>query len=248
MELTGCSALVTGASLGIGRATAVVLARRGVRVWATGLEVEPLLELERLCGATVLAADLSDEHGLSELLGWVGPVDLLVNVAGFGRSEPLQKIDRGETLEMLAVNLAAPIRLTAALAPDMVARGRGHVVNVASIAGSVGVAHEAVYSATKGGLIVFSESVRYELAGSGVGVTVVYPAAVDTSFFARSGRPYTRRFPRLVDPARVAEALVVAVQKNAPEVFVPRWMVVPVRLRGGLPRAFRRAAGSSMRG
>ena len=92
---------------------------------------------------------------------------------------------------MLAVNLAAPIRLTAALAPGMVARGHGHIVNVASIAGWVGVGHEAVYSATKGGLIAFSESVRYELAGTGVGVTVVVPAAV-ADVVLRPPRPRLR--------------------------------------------------------
>ena len=111
----------------------------------------------------------------------------------------------------------------------------------------MGVSHEAVYAASKGGLIAFSESVRYELAGTGVGVTVVVPAAVETSFFARRGRAYTRRFPRPVDPARVAAGLVAAIEGNVAEVFVPRWMVVPARLRGGLPGAFRRAAGRAMR-
>jgi short-subunit dehydrogenase len=248
MDVAGQTALVTGASLGIGRATAIALAHRGAQVKATGLEAQPLIELAQLCGAAVLAADLSAEQELDKLLVWAGPVDLLVNVAGFGRYEALEQIDYADTLEMLAVNLAAPIRLTAALAPGMVERGRGHIVNVASIAGSLGVAHEAVYSASKGGLIAFSESVRYELAGTGVGVTVVVPAAVETSFFARRGRAYARRFPRPVDPARVAAALVAGVERNASEVFVPRWTIVPVRLRGALPGAFRRAARRSMRG
>jgi short-subunit dehydrogenase len=247
MELAGRTALVTGASLGIGRATALALMQRGVRVEATGLEAEPLAELGRSRGIEVLAADLSRADDLDDVLRWAGPVDLLVNVAGFGRYEALAAIDRDATVEMLAVNLAAPIRLTAALAPGMVARGGGHIVNVASIAGYVGVAHEAVYSASKAGLIAFSESVRYELAGSGVGVTVVLPTVVATRFFDQRGRPYARRFPRPVDAARIAAALVAGVERDAAEVFVPRWTEVPARLRGAAPRLFRRAAGRAMR-
>lgn len=211
MELAGRTALVTGASLGIGRATALALERRGVRVKATGLEADALAELARACGAVVLAADLARADGLDEVLRWAGPVDLLVNAAGFGRYEELAAIDRDAALELLAVNLAAPMGLTAALAPAMVARGCGHIVNVASIAGYVGVAHEAVYSASKGGLIAFSESVRYELAGSGVGVTVVLPTVVATRFFEQRGRAYARRFPRPVPAAQVAAALVAGV-------------------------------------
>jgi len=248
MDVAGRTALVTGASLGIGRAVALALARRGARVKATGLEAGPLLELARSCAAGVLAADLGDEDGLERLIEWVGSVDLLVNVAGFGRYQALADVAAEETREMLAVNLAAPIRLTAALAPGMVERGRGRIVYVASIAGVVGVAHEAVYSATKGGLIAFSESVRYELAGSGVGVTVVVPAVVSTSFFARRGAGYARRFPRPLPPARVATRLVVAIERDLSEVYVPRWTVVPARLRGGLPGVFRHAAARSMRG
>ena len=139
------------------------------------------------------------------------------------------------------------MRLSAALAPGMARRGYGRIVNVASIAGFVGVAREAVYSAAKAGLIAFSESTRYEFSGTGVGVTVVVPSAVETSFFARRGQPYGRRLPRPVAATRVAEALVNAVERDVAEVFVPRWTVVPVRLRGGLPGLFRRAASRSMR-
>ena len=195
----------------------------------------------------MLAADLRRPAELERVLEWAGPVDLLVNAAGVGRYEALADVRPGPLDELLTVNLVAPIRLTAALVPAMVARGAGHIVMVASIAGFVGVAHEAVYSASKSGLIAFAESIRYELAGSGVGVTVVVPAAVATGFFARSGHAYERRFPRPVSPARVASALVAAVERGTPEVYLPRWTVLPVRLHGALPRSFRRAAAASMR-
>jgi short-subunit dehydrogenase len=124
----------------------------------------------------------------------------------------------------------------------MVDRGVGHVVNVASIAGHVGVRFEAVYSATKAGLIAFSESLRYELASSGVGVTVVSPGAVRTAFFEREGRPYDRSFPRPVGPERVARAVIRAVERDRPQVFIPRWMAFPAWFHGAWPSLYRRLA------
>ena len=245
MDLAGRTALVTGASSGIGLATALALARRQVCVLATGLESPELAGLQSTAGVRVLAADLGQDEEIERVLAWAGPVDLLVNNAGFGWYGPLTGMAPGSTGDMLHINLAVPLRLTAALVPGMIERGHGHVVNVASIAGYIGVPHEAAYSASKGGLITWSDSARAELAGTGVGVTLVVPAAVDTPFFAREGRPYRRRFPRLVEPAQVAEALVGAVERGAAEVFVPRWIVLPVRRHGGLPRLFERLARPS---
>ena len=185
---------MTGAAGGIGRATAATLAARGARVLATDRDGAPLLPLQRLLGAESFAADLSRAGDVDALLAWAGDrVDVLVNNAGFGRYERLPDVEAARTAELLSVDLEAPIRLTAGLMAPMVRRGSGHIVNVASIAGWVGVAREAVYSAAKGGLIAFSESLRYELAGTGVGVIVVVPAAVATGFFEASGRAYARR-------------------------------------------------------
>jgi short-subunit dehydrogenase len=245
MDLTGRTALVTGASSGIGLATAQVLARRQVRVLATGLESPELACLERTPGVSTLAADLRAEADIERLLAWAGAVDLLVNNAGFGWYGPLTDVEPALVGDLLQIDLAVPMRLTAALVPGMIERGCGHVVNVASIAGYIGVPHEAAYSAAKSGLVTFSSAARVELAGTGVGLTVVVPAAVDTPFFAREGRPYGRRFPRLVDPARVADLLVAAVERGTAEVFVPRWIAFPVRLHGGLPRFFERLARRS---
>jgi len=245
MDLSGRTALVTGASSGIGLATARALARRHVSVLATGLDSPELAALQGSAGVRVLAADLGRDEEIERLLAWAGPVDLLVNNAGFGWYGPLSGMDPGRTGDLLRINLAVPLRLTAALMPGMIERGRGHIVNVASIAGHIGVPHEAVYSASKSGLITFSNSARAELAGTGVGLTLVVPAAVDTPFFAREGRPYDRRMPRLVSPDRVAERLVAAVERGTPEVFVPRWIAFPVRFHGGLPRLFERLARRS---
>ncbi|HMC37215.1 MAG TPA: SDR family oxidoreductase [Actinomycetota bacterium] len=242
MDLTGRTALVTGASSGIGRATAIALARRGVDVKATGRDIASLEALRKDCAAEVLAADLSRADEADRVAHWAGPVDVLVNNAGFGWAGRLSEMDVSQTEELIRVNLAAPIRLAALLVPGMVERGVGHLVNVSSIAGHVGVRFEAVYSATKAGLLAFSESLRYELAGSGVWVTVVSPGAVRTAFFQREGRAYERTFPRPVRAERVADALIRAIEQNRPQVFVPRWMAFPAWLRGAWPGLYRRLA------
>jgi short-subunit dehydrogenase len=112
---------------------------------------------------------------------------------------------------------------------------RGHLVFVTSIAGRMGVADEAVYSASKAGLSTFADAIRLAHAPDGIGVSVVVPGVVDTKFFDRRGRPYDRRSPRPVPAAKVAAALVAAVEHNRPEVFVPAWLRFPARLNGLAP-------------
>jgi short-subunit dehydrogenase len=242
MRIDGSTALVTGASSGIGRAIAMELARRGARVEATGRDAAALESLSRRTGGEWLAADLDRPEEVDRLAEWAEPVDLLVNNAGFGQTIPLQAMDPAIADSMIRVNLLAPIRLTALLVPGMIQRGRGHVVNVASVAGHVGVAGEAVYSATKAGLIALSESLRYEVRSLGVGVTVVSPGVVRTAFFERAGHPYDRRFPRPIRPERVARAVARAVRLRRAQVYVPAWIAFPVWLHGALPWLYRQGA------
>jgi short-subunit dehydrogenase len=242
MRIAGSTALVTGASRGIGRATALELARRGARIKATGRDAAALDDVARRTGGEWLAADLERPEEVDRLAEWADPVDLLVNNAGFGVTVPFQSLDPAAADALIRVNLLAPIRLARLLLPGMIERGAGHIVNVASVAGHVGVAGEAVYSATKAGLIALSESLRYEVRSLGIGVTVVSPGVVRTAFFDRAGHPYDRAFPRLIRPERAARAIARAVRQDRAQVFVPGWIAFPVWLHGAVPWLYRRGA------
>lgn len=229
------TALVTGASSGIGAAVAGLLAERGARVALVGRDKAALAELAGKTGGRTLAGDLIRAGTVADIATWSGPVDLLVCNAGVGWAGTLDDMSEVLIDDMVTVNLTAHLALTRLLLPDMVRARRGHVVFVSSIAGCMGVADEAVYAATKGALRTFADSVRLAVSGTGVGVSVIVPGVVDTPFFARRGRPYDRSRPRPVPAGQVAEALVAAVERGRPEVFVPGWLRFPARLHGVAP-------------
>ncbi|HWE88095.1 MAG TPA: SDR family NAD(P)-dependent oxidoreductase [Pseudonocardiaceae bacterium] len=238
MRLAGARVLVTGASSGIGAAAAVELAGRGAKPLLAGRNSTALASLAARIDGDWHAADLAEPGAARELAGWAasaGGVDVLVCNAGVGWAGPLVEMADDKIGELVAVNVAAPLRLTRELLPSMVHNGYGRLVFVSSIAGCLGVAEEAVYSATKGALRVFADSMRLELAGSGVGVSSVFPGVVDTAFFGRRGRPYDRQRPRPVAAETVAAAIGRAIERDRSEVFVPGWLRFPARLHGALP-------------
>ncbi|WP_213452312.1 SDR family NAD(P)-dependent oxidoreductase [Rhizomonospora bruguierae] len=241
MRVDGAVALVTGASSGIGRRLATRLVDSGARVFAHGRDPAALAEVP---GATPIAMDLADPSAPRALarrvLDLAGRVDLLVNNAGAGWAGPFADLPPEDLDRLLAVNLRAPAHLTRAVLPGMLDRGRGRLLFVGSIAGRLGVREEAVYAAAKAGLDVFAESLRLELAGTGVGVTVVVPGVVDTPFFERRGLPYRRRRPRPLPVERVAEAVLDAVEADRPEVYLPAWLRLPVAVRALAPGGYRR--------
>jgi short-subunit dehydrogenase len=241
MTLEGRSALVTGASSGIGAAVAESLSAAGVRLVLTGTDSARLADIARRTGGTVLPADLRVPADLERVCQAAERVDLLIASAGRGWAGPLAEMPPALAGELVALNLSAPLRLARAALPGMVERGRGHLVFVSSIA-TVGVRDEAVYAASKAGLRAFAASLRYELAGQPVEVTAVLPGAVRTPFFNHRGRPYDRHFPRPVSPETVADALLRAVARNRAEVFVPSWLTVPARVNGLFPGIFHRLA------
>jgi uncharacterized protein len=228
LPVAGVRALVTGASSGIGAATSSLLASRGAHVLRTGRDIS---------GPDTLVADLATD-GVSRILSWAGDVDLLVCNAGVGWAGPLVSMPPDRLSELVHVNVLAQLRLVHGFLPGMLARQRGHVVLVSSIAGCLGVRDEAVYAATKAALRVFAESLRYEVPQ--IGVTVVFPGVVETAFFDRRGAAYTRSSPKPIPALDVARAIVTAVERGHDEVFTPRWLRFPARLHGALPALVRR--------
>ncbi|MFC0041773.1 SDR family NAD(P)-dependent oxidoreductase [Actinomadura rayongensis] len=244
--LTGSVALVTGASSGLGRASAVALARAGAHVIVHGRDAGRLAAVAREVCGTALTGDLADpaeaERLAAAALAVAGRVDVLLCNAGVGWSGPFTAMPAADAARLVAVNLAAPVALTRLLLPGMLENG-GRLVYVTSIAGRLGVAGEAVYSATKAGLDMFAVSLRQELRGSGVGVGVLVPGVVDTPFFERRGEPYTRRRPRPIPADRVADALVAGIVAGSAEIFAPGWLRLPVVVRGLFPGAYRALDG-----
>ncbi len=244
MNIAGSTALVTGASSGIGRAVATALVRAGARIVGLGRDPAALQSLQEATGATVRQVDLALPAELArfveQALPDLPPIDILVNCAGAGRHGPLLEHRPEEIDRLLALNVRAPIALTQAVLSGMRQRRSGRVVNVASIAGRLGVPNETVYSASKGALITFSRALDAELAGTGVGVTVILPGVVRTPFFERRGAPYDRAWPRPIPPERVARAIVRAIAHDRAEVVIPGWLRIPIWLQATMPGLFAR--------
>ncbi|WP_149180395.1 SDR family oxidoreductase [Streptomyces sp. TRM49041] len=242
--------LITGASSGIGEAVAERFAVDSPRRWRlllAGRDQERLEAVVRRMGGAGLLGDLGESAGVERLaeqaLEREGRVDVLVAAAGIGWAGPFTEMPGAAVERLVAVNLTGVVQLVRLLLPGMVERGVGRVVLISSMAGCVGVANEAVYAATKGGLSAFAESLRYELAGTRVRVTTVLPGAVDTPFFAHRGAPYHRDLPRPVPARRVADVVWRAVVHGRDDdKFVPAWLEAPARVRGAAPGFFRAMA------
>jgi short-subunit dehydrogenase len=243
MRLAGAIALITGASSGIGAATAVALSRAGARLILTGRDQDRLASVATRTQGLALPADLAEPDGPDRLiksaLAHAGRIDLLVCNAGTGWAGPTGDLPASKATELLTVNLLAPVQFARLVAPCMAERGFGRLVFVSSIAGVTGVRHEAVYAATKAGINCLAESLGYELAGTGAGVSLVLPGVVDTPFFRRRGRPYNRSLPAPIPAEQVARAIVTAAQRDLEVVYVPGWLRFPAWLHGTSPRTFR---------
>lgn len=177
------TALVTGASSGIGAATARLLAGRGLKVHAVARRAERLADLQGAGDVTAHAVDLRDRAALYETLGGI-ETDILVNSAGVGqRFDAFHELDPDGIDATLETNVLGTVHAIRAVSPGMVARGRGHIVNIGSIFGLHAIGN-AVYGASKGAVHVLTQDLRHDLKGSGIRVTEVAPGRAATEIFA----------------------------------------------------------------
>jgi len=230
MSFEGKVAVVTGAASGIGKATAEALAEAGAFVVCADIDHEKgegAAAAIRAKGqkAEFLAVDLTNPASIDafaqRLQGEVGAVDVLVNGAGWGRTQPFWENPPELWEKLIALNFVGPMRLAKALLPKMIERGSGKIVNIASDAGRVGSLGETVYSGAKGGLIAFTKSLARETARYNINVNCVCPGPTETPLLFAVPEKYLEAFKKAIPfrrfgkPSEVADAVVFFASERA---------------------------------
>lgn len=225
---SGTRAVVSGATRGIGRATARALAACGARVGLMARSADDLDELSaELPKSVAIPADITDSHRTDDAIrGFAeeaGGLDLLVANAGLAHTAPFTELEPEQADEMVQVNFVGTLNQVRAALPLMLNRGRGHIVIVSSAAALRGMPWTAVYAATKAAQKTFAEALRHELSGTGVALTTVMPGSVTTDLHSHEYErmPDWWRRGDKIEPSEVADAIVDAVVDDRREVHIP---------------------------
>jgi len=244
-DLKGKRALITGGAQGIGLALALRLVSEGVEVLITDIDEEALSQAKSRVSSgggrvRTYRADVTDSRDVGTLRAGIhadgGPIDILVNNAGIVHGGPFLEVSLDRHMQTYSVNTLGVVAMTHAFLQDLIAGPEGHLVNVSSASGFIGLPFGSTYASSKWSVIGFSESIRLELNTLGhshVGVTTVCPSYVSTGLFHGAKPPVTTQF---VTPDRLAVLTVGAIKRNRPFVLTP-WIVkfTPL-LKGVLPR------------
>jgi NAD(P)-dependent dehydrogenase (short-subunit alcohol dehydrogenase family) len=249
-SLHGKVVAITGGGRGIGRATALALAREGARVAVGDLDREAAERVAAEIGPTGLGLplDVTDHAGFTAFLDEVeqqlGPLDVLVNNAGIMPVTPLVEESPDSIFRQLEINLHAVIHGTQEAMKRMVPRGSGNIVQLASLAGRAGFPHLATYCATKHGVVGLSEAVRMELRGTGVEVSVVMPGIVRTEL--TTGLADARGVKSL-SAEEVATEIVAVLERPRFDVYLPKSTGPIVALAAAVPRRAREAIARALK-
>ena len=254
MELTNKRVLLTGASGGLGRPLASLRVSNGANLVMVGRNAASLDQLKQdLAPPTVewISGDITaaaSREQLATQMARSGGLDLLINLAATNTFRNFEAEDPAELEAMFQTNLIAPVLLTRALLPDMLQRGRGHIVNIGSILGSLGLPYFTTYCATKAGLQRFSEALRRELADTPVGVTYVAPRAVRTAINSDAVYQMAEATNMAMDePDAVATQIFQAINKECSEAYLGWPEKLFVRINALLPGFIDRATAKQNR-
>ena len=224
VDLAGRTAVVTGASGGIGRAISRTLATAGASVWMVARDAGRLEEAARDAGGRAIAADVASHAGAEVVRAGVGgPVDILVNAVGSFDLAPVAETSPEMFSRMLDGNLVAPFLAIRAFLPAMLEAGRGDVITVGSVAGRKAFPQNGAYSAAKFGVRGLHAVLDEELRGTGVRATLVEPAATDTPLWDPLDPDHRADLPSrsaMLAPERVAETVLYIITRP-PEVRIP---------------------------
>ncbi|MCE5289629.1 MAG: SDR family oxidoreductase [Nocardiaceae bacterium] len=237
--MTTKTAVVTGASSGIGKAVAEALVGQGYRVIGTSRQPDRLDEMVRVPGVEYRALDLTDKASIEALAAAAGPVDVLVNNAGESQSGPFEELPADAIERLFQLNVFGQVRLTQLLLPGMRERGYGRVVMVGSMLASFPLPYRSSYVASKAALKGFSDAARLELSPFGVWMTTVEPGSINTGISERRTKyvaddsPYLTEFNTVINTldkressgisaAEVAETVLEAINADQPKPLYAR--------------------------
>jgi len=252
----GKRVLITGASSGLGAALARQLAGRDAVVGLIARRRDRLDQVLADCrrsspGSARWVADLADTSTLSDLAlrAWdaLGGIDVLINNAAVPKRRPVTALDPGEVEDVMRVNFFAPMRLTLALLPRMLARGSGMIVNVSSVGGRLGIIHETAYCASKFALCGWSEAMAVDLHGTPISVKLIEPGPVDTEIWDHPGSEEPLYQGPKVAADTVADGIIAALGDERFEHYLPDMKAVVDAKNADLDAFIARVAGMAAR-